>query len=161
MNSSRARFLARFARIHHRPSVSILYRSQPTKMFLYFNILRLRSASRFGITAASQGLDPDVLKGQTAVGAEVIVSAPQAALEFLAREYAAGVMRPLFHAMLAIAKRYQDQKTVIRLSETNGLRSIRLTGPPTWTWMSWSAWVQAPSRTACSGCWRSCRSSRS
>ena len=49
------------------------------------------------------------------MGAEVIVSAPQVALEFLCREYAAGVMRPMFHAMLAIAKRYQDQKTVIRL----------------------------------------------
>ena len=74
-----------------------------------------RSAARFGITPASQGLDPDVLKGQTAVGAEVIVSAPQVALEFLCREYAAGVMRPMFQAMLSIAKRYQDQKTVIRL----------------------------------------------
>jgi hypothetical protein len=74
-----------------------------------------RSASRFGITPASQGLDPDVLKGQTAQGADVIVSAPQVALEFLAREYAAGVMKPLFQAMLNIAKRYQDQKAVIRL----------------------------------------------
>lgn len=74
-----------------------------------------RSASRTGVSMAGQGLDPDVLKGQTVDAAKAVVTAPQTRLEFLAREYAAGVMRPLFRAILRLSKSHQDKATTIRL----------------------------------------------
>lgn len=74
-----------------------------------------RSASRTGVSPAGQGLDPSILKGQTVEGAQAIVTAPQSRIEFLAREFAAGVMRPLFKAILKLAVRFQDKKAVFRL----------------------------------------------
>jgi hypothetical protein len=77
--------------------------------------LQRRSAGRTGIDMAGQGLDPDVLKGQTVDAAKAVVTAPQVQLEFLAREFAAGFMRPMFLAILRLSKAYQDKATTIRL----------------------------------------------
>lgn len=74
-----------------------------------------RSASRTGVSPAGQGLDPNILKGQTVEGAQAIVTAPQSRIEFLAREFAAGVMRPLFKAILKLSVRFQDKKAIFRL----------------------------------------------
>jgi hypothetical protein len=77
--------------------------------------LETRSSGRTGISMAGQGLDPDVLKGQTVDAAKAVVTAPQVQLEFLAREFAAGFMRPMFLAILRLSKAYQDKATTIRL----------------------------------------------
>lgn len=83
-------------------------------MLAYFDEV---SSARTGVTMAGQGLDPDILKGQTVEGAKTITTAPQSRIEFLAREFAAGIMRPLFVAILKLACRYQDKKTVFRLRD--------------------------------------------
>lgn len=77
--------------------------------------LETRSSGRTGISMAGQGLDPDVLKGQTVDAAKAVVTAPQVQLEFLAREFAAGFVRPTFLAILRLSKAYQDKATTIRL----------------------------------------------
>ena len=74
-----------------------------------------RSAGRTGISMAGQGLDPDVLKGQTVDAAKAVVTAPQVQLEFLAREFAAGFVRPINLALLRLSKAYQDKATTVRL----------------------------------------------
>ena len=73
------------------------------------------AAMRTGIDAAGAGLNPDVLKGQTAAGASAIVSAPQSRMEFLVREYAVRCMRPLFKALLRLTVQFPDRAKVIRL----------------------------------------------
>lgn len=77
--------------------------------------LETRSSGRTGISLAGQGLDADVLKGQTVDAAKAVVTAPQVQLEFMAREFAAGFMRPMFLAILKISKIHQDRPTTIRL----------------------------------------------
>lgn len=77
--------------------------------------LETRSSGRTGISMAGQGLDPDVLKGQTVDAAKAVVTAPQVQLEFLAREFAAGFVRPINLAILKLSKAYQDKKTTVRL----------------------------------------------
>jgi hypothetical protein len=74
-----------------------------------------RRTLRTGISAASQGLDPRALKGQTVEAAASIVQGPQSRVEGLAREFATRVMRPLFKAILKITCAYQDRPDVIRL----------------------------------------------
>ena len=77
--------------------------------------LETRSSGRTGISMAGQGLDPDVLKGQTVDAAKAVVTAPQVQLEFLAREFAAGFVRPMNLAILRLSKAYQDKATTVRL----------------------------------------------
>ena len=83
-------------------------------MLAYFDEV---SSARTGVTMAGQGLDPDILKGQTVEGAKTITTAPQSRIEFLAREFAAGIVRPLFVAILKLACRYRDKKTIFRLRD--------------------------------------------
>lgn len=72
-------------------------------------------ASRTGITPAGQGLDADILKGTTVDGTKLVANSAQTRTEYLVREYAASIMRPMFRAILKIANRYQDKATTIRL----------------------------------------------
>jgi hypothetical protein len=74
-----------------------------------------RAASRTGVSMAGQGLDPDVLKGQTVDAAKAIVSAPQSRVEYLIRRFAIGVMRRVFRAILKLSAAHQNQPEMVRL----------------------------------------------
>jgi len=56
-----------------------------------------------------------VLKGQTVDAAKAVVTAPQTQLEFAAREFAAGFLRPVFLAILRLSKAHQDKPVTVRL----------------------------------------------
>jgi hypothetical protein len=85
------------------------------KAFAYLQFFNDIAAKRTGVSEASQGLDPDIMKGQTSDGAKAVVLGPQARMEHLIREYALGIMRPLFRGILRLSVKYQDKAKTIRL----------------------------------------------
>ena len=85
------------------------------KMFPMLEYYDNLGATRTGITPAGQGLDADILKGTTVDGTKLVANSAQTRIEYLIREYAAGIMRPMFRAILKLAKRFQDKATTIRL----------------------------------------------
>jgi hypothetical protein len=85
------------------------------KSFSYLQFFNDIAAKRTGVSEASQGLDPDIMKGQTSDGAKAVVLGSQARTEHLIREYALGIMRPLFRGILRLSVKYQDKKKTIRL----------------------------------------------
>lgn len=72
-------------------------------------------ATRTGITPAGQGLDADILKGTTVDGTKLVANSAQTRIEYLVREFAAGIMRPMFSAILKLATKYQDKATTVRI----------------------------------------------
>lgn len=85
------------------------------KAFMYLQYFEDIGAKRTGISDAGSGLDPDIMKGQTAEGAHAVVAAPQARMEYLVREYAIQIMRPLFKGILKLSSQYQNKPVVARL----------------------------------------------
>lgn len=72
-------------------------------------------AQRTGISAASQGLNPDVLQSTTAVAVDATVQGAQERIELVARLFAEQGMKRLFKGLLKLIIRHQDQPRVVRL----------------------------------------------
>lgn len=85
------------------------------KMFPMLEYYDNLGATRTGITPAGQGLDADILKGTTVDGTKLVANSAQTRIEYLIREFAAGIMRPMFRAILKLATKYQDKATTIRI----------------------------------------------
>jgi hypothetical protein len=71
---------------------------------------------RTGISAASQGLDPDALTNATATGVNATVQAAQQHIEMIARLFAETGMRDLFRGVLRLVVQHQDQARMVRLT---------------------------------------------
>lgn len=72
-------------------------------------------AQRTGISAASQGLDPDVLQSTTAKAVQATVQGAQERIELVARLFAENGMKRLFKGLLKMICRHQDQPRTLRL----------------------------------------------
>jgi hypothetical protein len=72
-------------------------------------------AQRTGISAASQGLDPDVLQSTTKAAVTATVQGAQERIELVARLFAENGMKRLFKGLLKLIIRHQDQPRVVRL----------------------------------------------
>lgn len=72
--------------------------------------------SRTGISAASQGLDPDALTNSTATGVNAVVTAAQQHIEMIARLFAETGMKDLFRGILRLIVQNQDQPRMVRLT---------------------------------------------
>ena len=72
-------------------------------------------AQRTGISAASQGLDPDVLQSTTASAVNATVQGAQERIELVARLFAENGMKRLFKGLLKLLIRHQDQPRMVRL----------------------------------------------
>jgi hypothetical protein len=85
------------------------------KAFPYLDFFDQIGAKRTGISEGGSGLDPDVLKSQTVEAAAAIVAAPQSRMEYLVREYALQIQRPLFKIILRLSVQYQNKPVTARL----------------------------------------------
>jgi hypothetical protein len=85
------------------------------RAFAYLEFFDQIGAKRTGISEAGAGLDPDVLKNQTVEAAAAIVAAPQSRMEYLIREYALQIQRPLFKEILRLSVQYQNKPVTARL----------------------------------------------
>ena len=72
-------------------------------------------AQRTGISAASQGLNPDVLQSTTASAVNATVQGAQERIELVARLFAENGMKRLFKGLLKLLIRHQDQARMVRL----------------------------------------------
>jgi hypothetical protein len=72
--------------------------------------------SRTGISAASQGLDPDALTNATATGVNAVVTAAQQHIEIIARLFAETGMKDLFKGILRLVVQHQDHARMVRLT---------------------------------------------
>jgi hypothetical protein len=72
-------------------------------------------AQRTGISAASQGLDPDVLQSTTKAAVTATVQGAQERTELVARLFAENGMKRLFKGLLKLICRHQDKPRVVRL----------------------------------------------
>jgi hypothetical protein len=72
--------------------------------------------SRTGISAASQGLDPDALTNSTATGVNATVMAAQQHTEMIARLFAETGMKDLFKGILRLVVQHQDHARMVRLT---------------------------------------------
>jgi len=72
-------------------------------------------AQRTGISAASQGLNPDVLQSTTAIAVDATVQGAQERIELIARLFAEQGMKRLFKGLLKLVIRHQDQPRMVRL----------------------------------------------
>jgi hypothetical protein len=71
---------------------------------------------RTGITAASQGLDPNILQNTTAAAVAAMQNAAAGRIELIARTFAETGVRDLFMNMLHLVCKYQDKARIVRLS---------------------------------------------
>ena len=72
-------------------------------------------AQRTGISAASQGLNPDVLQSTTKAAVTATVQGAQERIELVARLFAENGMKRLFKGLLKLIIRHQDQPRMVRL----------------------------------------------
>lgn len=72
-------------------------------------------AQRTGISAASQGLNPDVLQSTTKAAVTATVTGAQERIELVARLFAENGMKRLFRGLLKLIVRHQDQPRMLRL----------------------------------------------
>lgn len=72
-------------------------------------------AHRTGISAASQGLNPDVLQSTTKTAVDATVQGAQERIELIARLFAEKGMKRLFRGLLKMIARHQDKPRMIRL----------------------------------------------
>jgi hypothetical protein len=72
-------------------------------------------AQRTGISAASQGLNPDVLQSTTAAAVNATVTGAQERIELVARLFAENGMKRLFKGLLKLVVRHQDKPRMLRL----------------------------------------------
>ncbi len=73
--------------------------------------------SRTGQTAASQGLDPDVLQSTTRAAVQATVKGAEQHLELMARLFANGFKR-MMKGILELVITHQDRERVVRLRDT-------------------------------------------
>jgi hypothetical protein len=73
------------------------------------------AASRTGISAASAGLDPDVLQSTTAKAVTATVQGAQERIEMVARFFAETGMKQLFRIILKLICKHQDQPRIVRM----------------------------------------------
>src|SRR6185436_13235271 len=74
------------------------------------------SSRRTGVTAASQGLDPDALQSTTKAAVTATVSAAQARSELIARIFAETFAKRLFTLIRNLVIRHQDRARSIQLN---------------------------------------------
>jgi len=72
-------------------------------------------AQRTGISAASQGLNPDVLQSTTKAAVTATVQGAQERIELIARIFAENGMKRLFKGLLKLLIRHQDKPRMVRL----------------------------------------------
>lgn len=72
-------------------------------------------AQRTGISAASQGLNPDVLQSTTKAAVTATVTGAQERIELVARLFAEQGMKRLFKGLLKLVIRHQDQPRMVKL----------------------------------------------
>jgi hypothetical protein len=70
---------------------------------------------RTGITANSQGLDPNILQNTTAAAVAAMQNAAAGRIELIARTFAETGVRDLFLNMLHLVCKYQDKARIVRL----------------------------------------------
>jgi hypothetical protein len=70
---------------------------------------------RTGITATSQGLDPNILQNTTAAAVAAMQNAAAGRMELIARTFAETGVRDLFLNILHLVGKYQDKARVVRL----------------------------------------------
>ena len=78
----------------------------------YFDQIK---AARTGITAASQGLDPDVLQSTTKAAVTAMTQASEQRLELIARIFAETGMKRIMRGLLRLIIRHQDRERLVRL----------------------------------------------
>jgi len=71
-----------------------------------------------GVTAASQGLDADVLQSTTKAAVDLAAQGANQRLELIARYFAEGGMRRLAEGLLRLVVAHPDAKRVVRLKNT-------------------------------------------
>ena len=71
---------------------------------------------RTGITASSQGLDPNILQNTTAAAVAAMQNAAAGRIELIARTFAETGVRDLFMNILHLICKYQDKARIVRLS---------------------------------------------
>jgi hypothetical protein len=71
---------------------------------------------RTGITANSQGLDPNILQNTTAAAVAAMQNAAAGRIELVARTFAETGVRDLFLSMLHLVCKYQDKARIVRLA---------------------------------------------
>ena len=72
-------------------------------------------AQRTGISAASQGLDPDVLQSTTKAAVTATVQGAQERIELIARVFAETGIKRLFKGLLKMIVRHQDRPRTVKL----------------------------------------------
>lgn len=70
---------------------------------------------RTGQSAASQGLDPDVLQSTTRAGVMATIKGAEQHTEMIARLFAEMGFKPLFKGLLKLIIEHQDQERMVRL----------------------------------------------
>ena len=70
---------------------------------------------RTGQSAASQGLDPDVLQSTTRAGVMATIKGAEQHTEMIARLFAEMGFKPLFRGLLRLVIKHQDQERMVRL----------------------------------------------
>jgi hypothetical protein len=73
------------------------------------------SASRTGITPASQGLDPDIMQSTTKAAVNATINASQDRLEMIIRIFAETGIKRFFRGILRTLVRYQDKPRMVRV----------------------------------------------
>jgi hypothetical protein len=71
---------------------------------------------RTGITATSQGLDPNILQNTTAAAVAAMQNAAAGRMELIARTFAETGVRDLFLNILHLVGKYQDKARIVRLA---------------------------------------------
>jgi hypothetical protein len=71
---------------------------------------------RTGITATSQGLDPNILQNTTAAAVAAMQNAAAGRMELIARTFAETGVRDLFLNILHLVCKYQDKARIVRLA---------------------------------------------
>lgn len=87
-------------------------------------------AERTGISAASQGLNPEVLQSTTASAVAATTSAADQTLEMIARRFAETGIKQMFRGMLRMACRHLDKPlNVVRPDGTNARITLKGINP--------------------------------
>lgn len=73
---------------------------------------------RTGMSKASMGLNPDALQSSTKAAVSATVSASQAQIELVCRNFAEMGMKPLFRKILKLLTKHHDKARMVRLRNT-------------------------------------------
>ncbi len=86
-----------------------------TQMMPIVGYLDATKEKRTGISAASQGLDPDVMQSTTAKAVQATVQGAQERIEVIARLFAENGLKRLFRGLLKLVVKHQDKQRMVRL----------------------------------------------